>query len=100
MIGLDTNVLLRLGDNEEPGQRDRVRALVRSRGKDGSFVNVVVASSEEASRAVESFREGPADFAHCFLAEINASSGCAMSATFDSASLNSREPFAAVPIGA
>ncbi len=60
----------------------------------------VVASSEEASRVVERFREGLADFARCFLAEINASSGCAMTATFDSASLKSGEPFAAIPIGA
>jgi predicted nucleic acid-binding protein len=58
MIGLDTKVLLRFGDDEEPGQRDRARALVRSRGENGSFVNAVVASSEEASRAVERFREG------------------------------------------
>jgi predicted nucleic-acid-binding protein len=99
MIGLDTKVLLRLGDDEEPGQRDRARALVRSRGKDGSFVNAVVASSEEPSR-VERFREGPADFADPLFAEINASSGCAMTATFDSASLKSGAPFAAVPIGA
>jgi predicted nucleic-acid-binding protein len=129
MIGLDTNVLFRRGDDEEPGQRNWARALVRSRGENGSFVNAiflaefawtmtrsyklsrggaaariaaildssefVVASLEEASRAVESFREGPADFGDCFLAEINASSDCAMTATF--ASLKSGEPFVPVP---
>ncbi len=42
MIGLDTNVLLRLGDDEEPGQRDRAPAVVRSRDKNGSFVNAIV----------------------------------------------------------
>jgi predicted nucleic-acid-binding protein len=131
MIGLDTNVLLRLGDDQEPGQRDRARALVRSRGASGCFVNTivlaefawtltrsyklsrrdaaariavilespefVVASPEEASRAVERFRDGPADFADYFLAEINASAGCATTATFDRAALKSGEPFAAVP---
>ena len=131
MIGLDTNVLLRLGDDDAPRQRDRARALVRSQGENGSFVNAiflaefawtltrfynlsrgeaaariavilespefVVASFEEASRAVQSFREGPADFADCFLAEINASAGCATTATFDSVALKSGEPFAPVP---
>ena len=42
MIGLDTNVLLRLGDDEEPIQRDRARALVRSQGENGCFVNEIV----------------------------------------------------------
>jgi predicted nucleic-acid-binding protein len=131
MIGLDTNVLLRLGDDQEPGQRDRARALVRSCGASGCFVNAmvlvefartltrfyklsrrdaaariavilespefVVASPEEASRAVERFRDGPADFADYFLAELNASAGCATTATFDSDALKSGEPFAAVP---
>jgi len=131
MIGLDTNVLLRLGDDDEPHQRDRARALVRSQGANGCFVNAivlaefawtltrsyklscgdaaariavilespefVVASLDEASRAVQRFRVGPADFADYFLAEINASAGCAMTATFDSAALKSGEPFAPVP---
>jgi predicted nucleic-acid-binding protein len=131
MIGLDTNVLLRLGDDEDPGQRDRARALVRSQGANGCFVNpivlaefawtltrfyklsrgdtaariavilespeFVVASPEEASRAVERFRDGPADFADYFLAEINASAGCGTTATFDSDALKSGKPFAPVP---
>ena len=108
MIGLDTNVLLRLGDDQEPGQRDRARALVRSQGANGCFVNAIVlaefawtltrnfkivsaatrprlhrchswnrlevswsASRDEASRAVDDFRRGPADFADYFLAAIN-----------------------------
>jgi predicted nucleic-acid-binding protein len=57
----------------------------------------VVASPEEASRAVERFRDGPADFPDYFLAEVNASAGCATTATFDSDALKSGEPFAAVP---
>ena len=41
MIGLDTNVLLRLGDELDPGQRDRARALVRSQGFGGCFVTSI-----------------------------------------------------------
>ena len=44
MIGLDTNVLLRLGDDRDPPQRDRARALVRSQGPGGCFVNEIVLS--------------------------------------------------------
>jgi predicted nucleic-acid-binding protein len=132
MIGVDTNVLLRLGDDDEPLQRDRAQALVRSQGANGCFVNAivlaefawtltrsyklsrgdtaariavilespefVVASLDEASRAVQRFRVGAADFADYFLSEINTSAGCATTATFDSAALKSGEPFAAVPI--
>lgn len=131
MIGVDTNVLLRLADDEEPGQRDRAQSLVRSQGESGCFVNAivlaefawtltrsyklsrneaaariavilespefVVASLDEAARAVERFRDGPADFADYFLAEINRSAGCPMTATFDRDALKSGEPFAAVP---
>jgi predicted nucleic-acid-binding protein len=134
MIGLDTNVLLRLGDDDEPVQRDRARALVRSQGANGCFVNAivlaefawtltrsyklsrgdtaaritiilespefVVANLDEASRAVQRFRDGPADFADYFLAEINTSAGCAMTATFDRDALKSGEPFASVLTGA
>jgi predicted nucleic-acid-binding protein len=132
MIGLDTNVLLRLGDGQEPDQRDRARALVGSQGASGCFVNAivlsefawtltrvyklsradvaariaiileapefVVASLAEASRAIQRFRGGPADFADYFLAEINASAGCATTATFDRDALKSGEPFSTVPI--
>ncbi len=131
MIGLDTNVLLRLGDDEEPAQRERARELVRSQGASGSFVNAivlaefawtltrsyrlsradvaarisvilespefVVANLDDASRAVQRFRDGGADFADYFLAEINASFGCTMTATFDRDALKSGEPFTAVP---
>lgn len=131
MIGLDTNVLLRLGDADEPVQRDRARALVRSQGANGCFVNAIVlaefawtltrsyklsrgdtaariavilespefviANLDEASRAVERFRKGPADFADYFLAEINISAGCATTATFDRSALKSGEPFSSVP---
>ena len=134
MIGLDTNVLLRLGDDDEPHQRDRARALVRSQGANGCFVNpivlaefawtltrsyklsrgdaaarialilespeFVVASLDEASRAVERFLQGPADFADYFLAEINAAAGCATTATFDRDALKSGKPFAVVPTNA
>src|SRR5208282_5004869 len=44
VIGLDTNVLLRLGDDRDPPQRDRARALVRSQGPGGCFVNEIVLS--------------------------------------------------------
>lgn len=131
MIGLDTNVLLRLGDDQEPSQRDRAQALVGSQGASGCFVNpivlsefawtltrvyklpradvaarlavileapeFVVASPDEASRAVLKFRSGPADFADYFLAEINTSAGCAATATFDRDALKSGEPFKPVP---
>ena len=130
MIGLDTNALLRLGDDDEPHQRDRARALVRSQGANGCFVNAlvlaefawtltrsyklsradtaariavilespefVIASLDKASRAIQRFRDGPADFADYFLAEINTTAGCAMTATFDRDALKSGEPFATV----
>ena len=60
----------------------------------------VVASAEEALRAVEKFRAGPADFADYFLAEINSSTGCAATATFDGAALKSGAPFQSVPMHA
>jgi predicted nucleic-acid-binding protein len=131
MIGLDTNVLLRLGDDDEPDQRERARALVRSQGVNGCFVNAivlaefawtltrfyelsrsaaaeriavilespefVVASLDEASRAVERYRQGPADFADYFLAEINNSAGCTATATFDSDAIKSGAPFKSIP---
>jgi predicted nucleic-acid-binding protein len=131
MIGLDTNVLLRLGDNLEPAQRGRALALIRSQGFGGCFVNgivlcefswtlrqsykmtrseiaarlavllelpeLVIASPEEAARALQRFRVGPAEFADYFLAEINRSAGCASTATFDSDAIKSGEPFVPVP---
>ena len=134
MIGLDTNVLIRLGDDLAPSQRDRARALVKSHGAGACFVNpiviaefawtltrvyklprgdvaarldlvlespeFVVASSDEAMRAVHRYRKGPADFADSFLAEINRSAGCAATATFDRDALKSGEPFTSVPMHA
>jgi predicted nucleic-acid-binding protein len=44
MIGLDTNVLLRLGDGKTPEQRDRSLALIRAQGRVGCFVNAIVLS--------------------------------------------------------
>ena len=95
MIGLDTNVLLRLGDDDEPVQRDRARARVRSQGANGCFVNAIV-----LAEFAWTLTRGPADFADYFLAEINTSAGCAMTATFDRDALKSGEPFASVPTGA
>ncbi len=42
MIGVDTNVLLRLSDKTEPSQSARARAFVASQGDGGCFVNEVV----------------------------------------------------------
>lgn len=42
MIGLDTNVLLRIGDNQEPEQSARAMALVRAAGTAGTFINAIV----------------------------------------------------------
>ena len=42
MIGLDTNVLLRLSDKTDPQQSRLARNLVRKRGEGGSFVNEIV----------------------------------------------------------
>jgi len=44
MIGLDTNVLLRLGDEHDPDQKARAQALVRAEGAGGSFLNPIVLS--------------------------------------------------------
>ncbi len=42
MIGLDTSVLLRLGDDDDEPQRDRAPALVRAQGEGGCYVNEIV----------------------------------------------------------
>jgi predicted nucleic-acid-binding protein len=42
MIGVDTNILLRLSDKTSPKQSERVRALVASQGYGGCFVNEIV----------------------------------------------------------
>ena len=131
MLGLDTNVLLRLADDDEPEQKARAGALVRVLGQGGAFINpivlgefawtlakrykltreavatrvaivldapeFVVANSAEASRALERYRAGPADFADYFLAEINRAAGCASTPTFDLAALKSGDPFSPIP---
>lgn len=132
MIGLDTNVLLRLGDDDDKAQRDRARAMVLAQGEGGCYVNeivpvefawtltrsyklsrddvakrlalsldspeFVIGGFAEAQRALDRFRTEPADFADYFLAELNASAGCATTATFDGDALKSGEPFSSVPI--
>lgn len=42
MIGLDTNVLLRLVEDSDPQQRLRADALVRAQGVRGCYVNPIV----------------------------------------------------------
>ncbi len=132
MIGIDTNILLRLCDDDDKAQRDPARAPVRARSEGGWYVNeivlvefawsltrfyklsrdevarrlalvldspeFVIAGLAEARRAMDRFRTGPADFAHYFLAELNATAGCATTATFDRDALISGEPFSSVPI--
>ena len=44
MLGLDTNVLLRLGDEREPSERNRAIAVIRAQGSAGCFVNPIVLS--------------------------------------------------------
>ena len=72
-------------------------AAVVPENEHGDLAGIRVANLDEASRAVQRFRDGPADFADYFLAEINTSAGCAATATFDRDALKSGEPFAAVP---
>ncbi len=130
MIGIDTNVLLRLGDAAAPEQRERALALVRAQNRGGCFINSIVLTefvwtlrrslkmtraavthrleilldapefvvdkAAEATRALASYRSGPADFSDYFLAEINRSAGCATTATFDDDALKSPELFSAV----
>lgn len=130
-VGLDTNVLLRIGDDLAPAQQAPAQALVRSLGPAGSFVGAIVlaefawtlrrhyklsrqevsdriailleapefviAEAAEAERALIRYRQGPADFADYFLAEINRSQGCTATLSFDSAALKSGDPFLPVP---
>ena len=42
MIGVDTNVLLRLSDKTDPAQSQRARALILAQGEGGCFVNEIV----------------------------------------------------------
>ena len=131
MIGLDTNVLLRLFLEDDPGQTQRARRFVYAATEDEPcLVNSVVLAEfawvlakkmkrrraevarliEEVlsaddlqipdrgavERALAAYCAGRADFPDYFLAEINAELGCASTATFDGAALDS-PAFSPVP---
>lgn len=124
MIGLDTNVLLRLFLEDDPAQCERARPFVDAATADEPcLVNPVVLAEfawtlarsykkkrPEVARLIEgvlsmddleityrraaqgalaAYRAGKADFPDYFLAEINAELGCASTATFDAATLDS-----------
>ncbi len=131
MIGLDTNVLLRLFLEDDPAQCERARSFVDAATADEPcVVNPVVLAEfawtlarsykkkrPEVARLVEgvlsmddleipyrsaaqgaltAFRADKADFSDYFLAELNAEFGCASTATFDRAALDSPS-FSPVP---
>jgi predicted nucleic-acid-binding protein len=131
MIGLDTNVLLRLFVEDDPAQSDRARHFVGAAAADAPCVvnpvvlaefawtlarnfkkrrpeaarliegllsmdDLEVAHRRAAERALAAYRSGKADFPDYFLAEINAELGCASTATFDRAALDS-SAFSSVP---
>lgn len=124
MIGLDTNVLLRIFLEDDAAQCARARAFVsaaaenepclinpiamsefawtlsrrykKTRGEVARYVEGVLLSDdlEVAHRragfaALAAYRNGKAEFPDYFLAEINAELGCASTATFDRAALDS-----------
>ena len=100
MIGLDTNVLLRLGDDREPDQRDRARALVGSQGASGCFVNPIVLS-ELAWTLTRIYKLSRVDVAARIVLEtpeeISNSAGCTATATFDRDAIKSGKPFEPIP---
>jgi predicted nucleic-acid-binding protein len=131
MIGLDTNVLLRLFVEDDPQQNERARGffeavsaretcvvnpvvlaefawtLVRGFRKKRREVahliaevlsadDVEISNRSAAERALTAYRSGNADFPDYFLAEINLELGCASTATFDKAALDS-SAFSPVP---
>jgi predicted nucleic-acid-binding protein len=131
MIGLDTNVLLRLFVEDDPGQSERARRFVDAAAADEpcivnpvvlaefawtlarnfkkkrpeaarliegllSMDDLEVAHRRAAERALAAYRSGKADFPDYFLAEINLELGCASTATFDVAALDS-PAFSPVP---
>jgi len=131
MIGLDTNVLLRLFVEKDSAQIDRARRFVDAAAADEPcLVNPVVLAEfawtlartfkkkrldvahlidgilsmddlevpfrHAAARALAAYRSGKADFPDYFLAEINRELGCASTATFDRAALDS-PAFSPVP---
>jgi predicted nucleic-acid-binding protein len=131
MIGLDTNVLLRLFVDDDAGQSERARRHVGAATADERcLINAVVLAEfawalakkmkrkrpevarliEEVlsaddlhipdrravERALAAYRAGKADFPDYFLGAINAELGCASTATFDKAALDS-SAFSPVP---
>jgi predicted nucleic-acid-binding protein len=131
MIGLDTNVLLRLFIDDNRRQYERAREFVDATTSDGScVVNPIVLAEfawalgrsfkkkraeiehlvaevlsaddleipfrRAALNALAAYRAGKADFPDYLIAEINAELGCASTATFDRAALDSPS-FSAVP---
>ncbi len=131
MIGLDTNVLLRLFIEDDPGQSKRARRHVslatavepclvnsvvlaefawalakkmkRKRAEVARLIEEVLSADDlhipdrgAVERALAAYRSGAADFPDYFLAEINAEPGCATTATFDVAALDSPS-FSPVP---
>src|SRR5271165_3155383 len=131
MIGVDTNVLLRLFIDDDPAQCERARRFVETASTDAPcLVNPIVLAEfawtlgrtykkkrGEVARLVEgilamddleipyrraardaltAYRAGKADFRDYFLAETNAELGCASTATFDVAALDSHA-FSPVP---
>ena len=105
MIGLDTNVLLRLFVVDDEAEVQRARRFVGAAVRDDTvLVNGIVLSADDlqivhrsaAERALASYSRGKADFADYFLAEINAELGCGATFTFDVDALNSPN-FSPVP---
>ena len=131
MIGLDTNVLLRLFVEDNLAQSERARRFVHAAAADEpclvspivlaefawtlatkfkqkrpelarliegvlSMDDLEIPFRRAAERALAAYRSGTADFPDYFLAEINAELGCASTATFDTAALNS-PTFSPVP---
>jgi predicted nucleic-acid-binding protein len=131
MIGLDTNLLLRLFVEDDTAQSNPARRFVgAAAAHEPCLVNPVVLAEfawtlarsykkkrPEVARLIEgvlsmddleipfrraaqgaltAYRSGKADFPDYFLAEINVELGCASTATFDKAALDSTT-FSPVP---
>lgn len=127
MIGLDTNVLLRLFDRSDRAQTTAAERLIAEQGQEGCLLNPIVLSefawtldrtykvgrgivadhidrileasefivpfADEAAAAADRFREGPADFADYFSAEINRTLGCTTTITFDRDAAKHKQSF-------
>ncbi len=131
MIGLDTNVLLRLFVEDDAGQTERARRHVGAAAADETCVvnsvvlaefawtlakkmkrnrtevahlieevlsanDLLIPDRRAVERAIVAYSSGKADFPDYFLAEINRELGCASTATFDRAALDSSS-FSSVP---